>query len=472
MATKFPKPLIAVPAILILGLIGEELAYADVVTDGSVGPRVELDGPEFDIGAELGRQAGRNLFHSFDRFSLSTGERATFSGPDQIRNVISRVTGGERSDIDGTIASTMPGADFYFINPAGVLFGPNASLDVKGSFHVSTADELRFEGGEVFSASDPAASSFTVARPEAFGFLGDSPAAILVDRSTLEVQAGNTISLVGGNLSVDGRNQGRGSATLSAPSGQINLVALDGQGDAGFGNNDMGADARGDVTLANDALVDVSGDGGGKILIRGGRVVIDNQSFVFADNSGATNSRGGINVVADSVHVRDNSVLTADVFGAGSGGTVSVSARRIEVAGSASRIRSDAFADGNAGPVTVSANHLEIRNGGVISSSTSAAGDAGTVTVTVAEDLNINQAGAGFTGITSQATRSSTGGDAGTVTVAAGSLTLLGGGQVSTSTFGPGAGGNVTVNAREMVVTGGDAATRFPSGVVASAGGP
>jgi hypothetical protein len=94
------------------------------------------------------------------------------------------------------------------------------------------------------------------------------------------------------------------------------------------------------------------------------------------------------------------------------------------------------------------------------------------VTVTVAEDLNINQAGAGFTGITSQATPSSTGGDAGTVTVAAGSLTLLGGGQVSTSTFGPGAGGNVTVNAREMVVTGGDAATGFPSGVVASAQGP
>ena len=85
MAAKLPKPSIAVPAILILGLVGGEHAHADVATDGSVGPRLELNGPEFDIRAELGQEAGRNLFHSFERFSLATGERATFSGPDQIR---------------------------------------------------------------------------------------------------------------------------------------------------------------------------------------------------------------------------------------------------------------------------------------------------------------------------------------------------------------------------------------------------
>ena len=74
-------------------------AFADVVTDGTTGPRLRLDGPEFAIGAELGTRAGQNLFHSFERFHLDAGERATFSGPDAIRNVISRVTGGERSAI-------------------------------------------------------------------------------------------------------------------------------------------------------------------------------------------------------------------------------------------------------------------------------------------------------------------------------------------------------------------------------------
>ena len=157
------------------------------------------------------RAAGDNLFHSFERFSLRAGESATFSGPDQIENVISRVTGGERSEIDGTIRSTMPGADFYFINPAGVLFGPNASLDVPGSFHVSTADELRFDGGEVFSASDPAASSFSFAAPRGVRLSrrrrrrdpgGGQPAR--ADRHSAQ-----TLSLSGGNLVVENGSEHR-----------------------------------------------------------------------------------------------------------------------------------------------------------------------------------------------------------------------------------------------------------------------
>ena len=191
--------------------------------DGTANPsftgRAPFEAGNYDIRAELGHTEGRNLFHSFGRFSLRTGERATFSGPDEIRNVISRVTGGARSDIDGTIHSTIPGADFYFINPAGVAFGPNALLNVPGSFHVATADELRFADGARFSAGDPAASSFTVAAPEAFGFLGHSPAPILVDRSTLEVRQGEALSIIGGDITVDGGNNGGagGSVTITTP---------------------------------------------------------------------------------------------------------------------------------------------------------------------------------------------------------------------------------------------------------------
>jgi filamentous hemagglutinin family protein len=122
-------------------------ALAEVVTDSTGGPRGRLDGPDSQVGGDLGTRAGRNLFHSFERFSLATGERATFSGPDEVRNVISRLTGGARSDINGTIPSTVAGADFYFISPVGVRFGPNAPLEVQGSFHVPTADELRFVDG-------------------------------------------------------------------------------------------------------------------------------------------------------------------------------------------------------------------------------------------------------------------------------------------------------------------------------------
>ena len=107
-------------ALVVLPLLA---ARADVATDGTLGPRVTLSGADLNVGAELGQVRGGNLFHSFERFNIDTGGRVTFTGPDGLRNVISRVTGGERSSINGTLASAIPGADFYLLNPAGILFG-------------------------------------------------------------------------------------------------------------------------------------------------------------------------------------------------------------------------------------------------------------------------------------------------------------------------------------------------------------
>src|SRR3954471_11520699 len=132
---------------LLAALLAAGPVQAQIVTDGSVGPKVSLRGGEIEIGAKLGTRRGDNLFHSFEKFGIATGQTATFTGPGAIKNVISRVTGGEASNIDGKLASTVGKADLYFINPAGVMFGPHAKLDVPGSFHVSTARELRFADG-------------------------------------------------------------------------------------------------------------------------------------------------------------------------------------------------------------------------------------------------------------------------------------------------------------------------------------
>src|SRR3954463_9907925 len=192
---------------------------AQIVTDGTVGPKVSLSGGQIKIGADLGTRRGDNLFHSFEKFGIGTGQTATFTGPDTVKNVISRVTGGEVSNIDGKLRSTVGQADLYFLNPAGVMFGPNAQLDVPGSFHVSTAHELRFADGARFSAIDKASSGLTVAPPEAFGFLDRPAGRIAVDQSQLQLKPGKTFSLVGGDLDlVDG-------AYLAATSGTINLAA-------------------------------------------------------------------------------------------------------------------------------------------------------------------------------------------------------------------------------------------------------
>ena len=84
---------------------------AQIVTDGTVGPALAIGGPDHAITADLGRRAGGNLFHSFSQFNIATGARATFSGPDDVRAVISRVTGGAASLTDGTLRSTIPEAD-------------------------------------------------------------------------------------------------------------------------------------------------------------------------------------------------------------------------------------------------------------------------------------------------------------------------------------------------------------------------
>jgi len=112
--------------ILFSFLMTSEPLHADVVTDGSVGAVQSLTGPDYAIPETLGTVKGSNLFHSFEQFSIKTEESATFTGSDSIQNVISRVTGGQRSDIDGTLRSNVGKADFYFINPSGVVFGPNA----------------------------------------------------------------------------------------------------------------------------------------------------------------------------------------------------------------------------------------------------------------------------------------------------------------------------------------------------------
>jgi filamentous hemagglutinin family protein len=209
-------------------VLGSPAALAQIVTDGTVGPATRLSGPEMTIGAELGSTRGGNLFHSFQRFDIPTGQRATFTGPDQIQNVIGRVTGGQTSHIDGTLRSTVGQADVYLINPSGVVMGPNAKVDVPAAFHVSTADEVRFSDGSRYSATDPAASRLTLAAPESFGFLSPQPASLRIEGSQLELKPGKTATLTAGDVSIAGTAERR--ATLKAPGGEIRLEAVGDRG--------------------------------------------------------------------------------------------------------------------------------------------------------------------------------------------------------------------------------------------------
>src|SRR4051794_13967546 len=242
---------------LLAALLAAGPVQAQIVTDGTVGPKVSLRGGEIEIGADLGTRSGDNLFHSFEKFGIATGQTATFTGPSAIKNVISRVTGGEVSNIDGTLASKVGQADLYFINPAGVMFGPNARLDVPGSLHVSTAHELRFADGARFSAVDKVGSSLTVAPPEAFGFLDMPPGRITVDQSQLKLQPGKTLSLVGGDVDIAG---GSSDAVLTT-GGTVTLTSIAGAGQSRISDGAVETARQGTIRLSNHAQIVTNGNG-------------------------------------------------------------------------------------------------------------------------------------------------------------------------------------------------------------------
>jgi filamentous hemagglutinin family protein len=204
------------------------LAHAQITLDGSLGPSGPLSGPGYLIGQNLGQLRGTNLFHSFGQFNVQTGESATFTGPNFVTNVLSRVTGGQLSTIDGLISTrgAMPKANFFLLNPAGVMFGPNAKLDVGGSVRVSTADYLRFADGAVFFADLGRQSALSVADVAAFGFLRAPTAGITVNGSSLQVDPGQTLSLVGGGIEVSGGASAGNVGALVANSGRIEIASV------------------------------------------------------------------------------------------------------------------------------------------------------------------------------------------------------------------------------------------------------
>ena len=361
----------SIPLLLIvfIGLFSISLfGYADIILDGSLGRSGPLPGPDFKIGADLGQQYGENLFHSFRQFDIAVGERATFSGPDTVNNIISRVTGGKVSHINGRLRSTLSNADFYFINPAGVMFGELAQLDVLGSFSVSTADELRFSDGAQFNASTPENSLLTVAQPTAFGFLNSHQAPISVQGSALSVPDTETLSITAGDITL---TQGG----LHAPKGTVHLSSVASAGEISVHPEmnsldrfaQLGLLRLSEFTLGNAVY---QFDGAESIYIRGG-------AFWMADSviNAKVRKRGGAGsrIVMDSrdaVVLEQDAVIATDSFGMTDAGEIRIETQDLTIRGNA-MISSDTQRGGAAGVITIQADLLTIADEAKISSSTS-----------------------------------------------------------------------------------------------------
>jgi filamentous hemagglutinin family protein len=268
-----------------------------------------------------------NLFHSFGNFNVPNNNAANFLNNSGLptSNILGRVTGGNASNIFGTIQTTGFGnANLFLMNPAGFLFGPNATVNIGGMATFTSADTLRLADGGRFNAKPNARSAdiLTAAPVAAFGFIGKNPGAISVQGSQLVVAEGTGISLIGGEITVQ-------DAVLKAPSGQINLVsvkhpsnshvggevlvAASGQG-SGF--TPTGFKTLGTIALTQGSTIDASApinssNTAGSVVIRGGQFVMDSSIVKAVNGNAYTGSSGGsIEVTAERVAISNHSTVT------------------------------------------------------------------------------------------------------------------------------------------------------------------
>ena len=431
---------------------------AQISSDGTLSTTVSTD-DAVNFLIEGGELSLNNLFHSFSEFSIPNLGSAYFNNATDITNIFSRVTGGNISNIQGLIRANGT-ANLFLINPAGIVFGENASLDVGGSFFASTAESVVFGDEIEFSAIEPqeaplltinitpglqmgANSGDITINGTGHEFNGGfpNPATGTSGSSGLKVTSDNTLALIGGNIQATG-------GVLVAESGKVEIGAI-------------GSDSPGVVNLSVQESVwtfDYS--------------AIDNFSLVRLVDKSLIDISGlnpqGINITAGDIQLETGTILQANNLGNQQAGDININASgdfqlsKLFSDLSEPRILSFAFADGNGSNINLSAQNMNLNDASFIIASTIGTGDSGNVKLTATEDINIigstvtGSNGDFFTLVSSNTNAlgsTSKTGKGGSVTLNAQNLNLLNGGIINTLTFGLGGhrAGDITINVSDSV---------------------
>jgi filamentous hemagglutinin family protein len=268
-----------------IALIGTAPALAQITPDTTLGAESSIVTPDAIVGGdpadliEGGALRGSNVFHSFIDFNVAESQRVYFANPNGINNIVSRVTGGNVSNIFGTLGVD-GAANLFLLNPNGILFGPNAQLDVAGSFSASTGDRFSYLDGSEFNAINPNDAPLVTVNITPGVQLVDIPQGDILNAADLEVGAGQTLALLGDTVINSGDLTTPGG-TVQVLGNQVNLVdqaTINVSGETGGGNVFIGGEYLGQgslptaqhtvveagVTIQADALT--QGDGGTVIV--------------------------------------------------------------------------------------------------------------------------------------------------------------------------------------------------------------
>ena len=380
-------PLVTLGTLVTVGSVRAQ--SQSITTDGTLSTQVESnDNLNFDINQ--GNRQGNNLFHSFGNFSVPNNGSARFQNPTDIVNIFGRVTGGNISNINGLIQA-QGAANLFLINPKGIVFGPNASLDIGGSFFASTASSILFDGGVEFSATDTQPSPLlSVNMPIGLRFR-DNPGSITIGNNqgtnptsqslSLSVQPGKTLGFVGGDVNLEEANLNTfsfgGRTELGSISGEdfVSLTPIE----KGFALGYDGVQNFGSITLKNSSIL----------------------SQAFSLFSGVEGNGGAISITGRSLSLIDSSI---------SASTSSVD---------------------NGGEISITVGESLSLTGSSISTDTSAKGNAGEISITVGDSINLNNSS-----IDSNLFLSQGEGGGGNINLKGRSLSLINSSRIATGTSG------------------------------------
>lgn len=427
-----------------------------------------------------GTQANSNLFHSFTEFSIPAGGVASFRvGPD-VQQVFSRVTGPLSSTIDGRLEvlqlnGTSSAASLFLFNPNGIVFGPNASLNLGGSLIASTANSVTFADGYQFSAVDPQATGalLTVSLPIGLQ-VGANPAAIRNQSVALNAQRilvglevfdNRTLALVGGDVTFDG-------GFVTTPGGRIELGSVDGPSLVSLTPTSEGwrlgyerVTHFRDLQLRQGSGVLASAAGGGAIQVWGRQLVLSQGSQIVSNTQGA-------------IAGQEITVTTSD--------SIELIGGFLPEAQGAENLPSGLFAQvtpgatGAGSNITLQTQRLLIQDGAQAATFTFGAGKAGNLSVQAQESVDLVGLAPQLTAeefpivsLLASGTGPQSSGNGGDLLIETRRLTIRGGAEAQASTLGNGDAGNLTVRAAESIHLSGEAVTpseRFPSALLAVSG--
>jgi filamentous hemagglutinin family protein len=483
-----------------------------VVPDGTLDTIVTQAGNTFTI--TNGTTAGTNLFHSLREFSIPTGGAAIFDNATTIQNIFSRVTGSNVSNIDGLI-QTNGTANLFLLNPNGILFGANAQLNVGGSFIGTTAERIKFADNSEFGVTNVANPLLTISAPiglqmgqnaasiqvqgTGHSHLYTRSTALPFDRSShdrgLAVPTGQTLALIGSNILLE-------SGVLTAEDGQIQVGAIGANQLVDLNATPLGwqfgynrVSNFGNIQLNERSLLDASGLIGGSIQLQGQQIDLLNASTLLIQNFGSIsagslqvnateglrlqgNSAAGlaiselltvslgsgrgaeIQVNAPKIQMYDGSVIGTRAFNLGSGGAIQVRADQLEIIGASlgnpalvTTLGSATFGViGTGGDVAISTRQLAIQNGGALTTITFGnGGNGGNVTIDAKESVIVSGRSPILLSPSTISIISLGSGDAGRLKMNTSEVSILNGGQITSSTFASGAAGNITITADRSV---------------------